>query len=76
MEIECRPKWLRVTRETQAEREPVFMLAGAEEPGRLGVRASIVAQATPERAGEHRPWPAQRRVTTAGAKGCRKMEAK
>ena len=74
--IECRPKWLRVTRETPADKETEFMLIGAEEPFCGGVRASIVAQATPGDREKNAPARRRRRVTTAGAKGRRKMDAR
>ena len=48
---------------------------GTEEPGSVEVRASVVAQAS--RKGGGTPLaPARKRVTTAGAKGRRKVDAK
>jgi hypothetical protein len=75
---ECRPKWLRLRRDTPAGKEPVFMLRaqGAEEPACRGVRAFIVAQATPGNLERGPLRPARRRVTTAGAKERRKMDAR
>src|SRR5215204_4413882 len=77
LEIGCLPKWLRVTRDTQAaqSRSSCSRAKGAEEPRRLGVRASIVAQATPGDREKNAPARRRRRVTTAGAKGRRKMDA-
>ena len=67
---------VRVTRESHASSDAEFMIrqAGSEEARRVAVRASIVAQAS-------RQWansasPARRRVTTAGAKGRRKVNTK
>src|SRR5436190_4212974 len=79
LEIECLRKWLRETRETPARTETAFMptgTRGGQRAGCWGVRASIRAQATLPESERTRLVAARRRVTTAGAKGRREMEAK
>lgn len=65
---------VRVTRESRVQPDAEFMIrpAGSEEPRHVAVRASIVAQAS--RPWANSAWLARRRVTTAGAKGRRKVD--
>lgn len=78
LEIGCQPKWLRIRRETQKATETEFMLReeGSRRAERTGSQSVHSSASNAGTRGERSSSPARRRVTTAGVKGRRKMEAK